>query len=218
MGRPQQSSSKKGCGFKLRTFLAGRTSILNCQVTMAESICRALRDGALEGEHAPALTIKDSIDSPFGSVVFNHVLTQLSSNVLAGKSQSKGIVLVALTRSSSFYADLMKSRGNDVASSQNWISVLDCYTDPLGWNDQLMDSGSITNPSAEASVSTSVCKDVRNMDKLVSSILELGKGLVGQGKDRFSVAIDSVIMLSSTGILIGAIVVTVYMCANGQML
>ncbi|XP_031738741.1 elongator complex protein 5 isoform X4 [Cucumis sativus] len=50
---------------------------------MAESICRALRDGALQGELAPALTIKDNINSPFGFHAFSHVLTQLSSNILA---------------------------------------------------------------------------------------------------------------------------------------
>ena len=58
---------------------------------MAESICRALRDGALQGEHAPALTIKDSIASPFGFHVFTHLLTQLSSNILAAKSQSRSV-------------------------------------------------------------------------------------------------------------------------------
>ena len=56
---------------------------------MAESICRALRDGALPGELAPSLTIKDNINSPFGFHAFSHVLTQLSSNILAGKSQSR---------------------------------------------------------------------------------------------------------------------------------
>ncbi|MBA0620058.1 hypothetical protein Gotri_007326 [Gossypium trilobum] len=39
---------------------------------MAESIYRALRDGALEGELAPALTIKDSVASPFALQVFSH--------------------------------------------------------------------------------------------------------------------------------------------------
>jgi elongator complex protein 5 len=61
---------------------------------MAESISRALRDGASEGEHAPALTIKDSIASPFGFHVFTHLLTQLSSNVLAGKSQSRSVSIL----------------------------------------------------------------------------------------------------------------------------
>lgn len=58
---------------------------------MTESICRALRDGALEGEHAPALTIKDSIVSPFGFDVFAHVLFKLASNILAGKYQSRSV-------------------------------------------------------------------------------------------------------------------------------
>ncbi|KAA8547794.1 hypothetical protein F0562_004223 [Nyssa sinensis] len=159
---------------------------------MAESICRALRDGALDGEHAPALTIKDSIDSPFGPDVFNHILTQVSANILAGKSQSRGLVLVAFSRSPSFYHNLLKSRGHDVSSSHNWLRVLDCYTDPLGWKDRLIERGSITNLSPETSVTVNLCKDVRNLDNLFSSILELGKGLVGQRKNRFSVAIDSV--------------------------
>lgn len=159
---------------------------------MAETICRALRDGALEGEHAPALTIKDSIDSPFGPAVFNHVLAQLSSYILAGKSQSRGLVLVVFSRSPTFYADLLKDRGTDVASSHDWFRVLDCYTDPLGWKGRLRDCGSITNPSPETSVTTTVCKDVRNLDELLSSILESGKGLIGEGKNRISVAIDSV--------------------------
>lgn len=117
---------------------------------MVETICRALRDGAFEGEHAPALTIKDTIDTPVGSFVFNHILTQLTSYVLAGKSQARsvhltkfsnsyptflcdnfinslidgsysGVVLVALSRPPSFYAELLKSKGFDVSSSTKWL-------------------------------------------------------------------------------------------------
>ncbi|XP_070023547.1 elongator complex protein 5-like [Nicotiana tabacum] len=84
---------------------------------MAETISGALRDGAFEGEHASALSIKDTIHTPFGSFVFNHVLTQLISNILAGKSQSRGVVLVALSRPPSFYAELLKIKGFDVPSS-----------------------------------------------------------------------------------------------------
>ncbi|XP_052184278.1 elongator complex protein 5 [Diospyros lotus] len=159
---------------------------------MAESICRTLRDGALDGEHAPALTIKDSIDTPFGPYVFNHVLIQLSAYILAGKSQSQGLVIVALSRSPSFYVDLLKSRGYDVASLRKWLRVLDCYSDPLGWKDRLMECGTVTNISVEASDTVRLCKDVRNLDNLSSSIFDLGKDVVGQGKGRFSVAIDSI--------------------------
>ncbi|KAJ6861302.1 elongator complex protein 5 isoform X2 [Populus alba x Populus x berolinensis] len=131
-------------------------------------MCGALRDGSLEGEQAPALTIRDTTASPFGF----HVLSQLSSFILASKSQSRCIVIVAFSRSPFFY-------------------ILDCYWDPLGWKDQLMMSGNFTDVSYEASLSLScVCRNVKDLDKLYSLILELGKGLFGQGKDCFSVAID----------------------------
>lgn len=160
---------------------------------MAESMCRTLRDGSLEGEQAPALTVKDTTASPFGFHVFSHVLSQLSSFILGSKSQSRGIVIVAFSRSPSFYVDLLKRRGIDVNSSHKWVQILDCYTDPLCWKDQLMGSGNFMDASRGTSSSLSrVCKDVKNLDKLYSMILELGKGLVGKGKDRFSVAIDSI--------------------------
>ncbi|XP_044468774.1 elongator complex protein 5 [Mangifera indica] len=155
---------------------------------MADTICRTLRDGGLEGEHAPALTIKDSIATPFGLDVFTHVLTQLSNYILAGKSQSRGIVIVGFCRSPSFYVDLLKGGGIDVTTAHKWIQILDCYTDPLGWKVKL----NIEDLSQETSVLSTSCKDVRDLDNLYSSIIELGKVLVGQGKGRFTVAIDLV--------------------------
>ncbi|KAG6743121.1 hypothetical protein NC652_038473 [Populus alba x Populus x berolinensis] len=128
-------------------------------------MCGTLRDGSLEGEQALALTIRDTTASPFGF----HVLSQLSSFILASKSQSR-------------------------------IQILDCYSDPLGWKDQLMMSGNFTDVSYEASLSLScVCRNVKDLDKLYSLILELGKGLFGQGKDCFSVAIDSLELACSHG-------------------
>ncbi|KAH1072657.1 hypothetical protein J1N35_024985 [Gossypium stocksii] len=161
---------------------------------MAESICRALRDGALEGELAPALTIKDSVASPFALQVFSHVISQLFSSILAGKSQSRGLVVVSFSRSPSFYLDLLKNKGIDVASSNKQIQILDCYSDPLGWKDQLAGSRDFTALSNEALVSSTaiVFREVKHMDKLYNSIIELGKGLVRGGKIRFSIAIDSV--------------------------
>lgn len=158
---------------------------------MAESLCRVLRDGALEGELAPALTIKDSILSPLGLHVFDHVLCQLSSFILAGKSQSRGLVLVAFSRSPSYYAALLKSRGIDTTDFDKWFWILDCYSDPLGWKHRLKESGAIRS-CPDSSSGLTVCRDVRNLDKLLVEILELGKGLVGQGKDRFCIAIDLV--------------------------
>ncbi|KAH7556880.1 hypothetical protein JRO89_XS11G0006300 [Xanthoceras sorbifolium] len=155
---------------------------------MAETICRTLRDGGLEGEHAPALTIKDSVASPFGLDVFAYVLTQLSNYILAGKSQSRGLVIVAFSRSPSFYVNLLKERGIDVNSSHKWVRILDCYTDPFGWKELL----NVKEVSQETSTLSSFCNDVRDLEKLYSSIIVQGKGLIGQGKGHFSVAIDLV--------------------------
>ncbi|KAG2391580.1 Elongator complex protein [Vigna angularis] len=158
---------------------------------MADSICRTLRDGALEGELAPTLTIKDSLASPFAFHVFSHILLQLSSHVIAQKSQSQGIVIVALSRAPSSYAALLNMNGVDVASSKKWIHILDCYTDPLGWKDKTRKSANATDCSPQISVATSSFKTVKDVDKLFSVITELGRGLVGENKARFCVAIDS---------------------------
>ncbi|KAL4568890.1 hypothetical protein LXL04_024507 [Taraxacum kok-saghyz] len=159
---------------------------------MADAICRVLRDGALEGEHATSLTINDSVDSPFGPIVFDYIFTQLSSFISSGKSQSRGIVLLAFAKSPSSTAELLKTRGTDIATSHEWLSVVDCYTDPLGWKERLKERGAIKTPSTEASLNVRLCKDVRNLEDLFSLILASGKGLIGEGKTRFSVAIDSV--------------------------
>lgn len=58
------------------------------------------------------------------------------------------------------------------------IQILDCYTDPLGWKDRLVDSVNIAPLSKEASTGESLCKNIKDMAKLFSSIIELGKGLV----------------------------------------
>lgn len=56
------------------------------------------------------------------------------------------------------------------------LRILDCYTDPLGWKDKLVDSGNPVDTSDEASCMTHLCKDVRDLDNLYSLILESGKG------------------------------------------
>ncbi|KHF98871.1 purA [Gossypium arboreum] len=95
-----------------------------------------------------------------------------------------------------FYLDLLKNKGTDVASSDKRIQILDCYSDPPGWKDQLAGSGNFTALPNEALVSSTanVFTEVKHMDKLYNSIIELGEGLVGGGNIRFSIAIDSVIL------------------------
>ncbi|KAG9140872.1 hypothetical protein Leryth_010411 [Lithospermum erythrorhizon] len=160
---------------------------------MAEQICRVLRDGAVEGEHAPALTIKDCTHAPLGHFVFNHIFTRLHSYVSLTKSQSKGCyILIALSRSPSFYARLLNAQGDVLDTSDNWLRVLDCYTDPLGWKSKLSESGSISKVLVENSVNTTLCQNVKDLSNLTSKVIELGREMVGEGKERFAVAIDSV--------------------------
>lgn len=67
------------------------------------------------------------------------------------------------------------------------MKILDCYSDPLGWIRQTLkvDVSSVKD-------SGTVSKDVRDTDKVLSSVVDLGRGFLGQGKERFAVAIDSV--------------------------
>ncbi|XP_054810395.1 elongator complex protein 5 [Prosopis cineraria] len=158
---------------------------------MAESICRVLRDGALEGEHAPALTIKDSLDSPFAFDVFSYILVQLSSQILRGKSQARGIVIVAVSWSPSSYIAFLKTKGVDIESSQKCIRILDCYTDPLGWKDKIWKSRNIKDITYQGALISSSYKAMKDLEKLFSVIIELGGGLVGEKKAHICVAIDS---------------------------
>ncbi|WZZ02776.1 hypothetical protein YC2023_088697 [Brassica napus] len=154
---------------------------------MADSIFRKLRDGGEEGELAPALTVEETVASPFALDVSCYLLANLSSSILAGKSKSEGLVLVTFSQSPSFYLQFLKQKGIFVSSSSKWIRVLDCYTDPLGWIDQ-PSPGVIT----EGSSLIKLHKCVSDLKRLFSSIIEAGREMVGDGKTRFSVAIDSV--------------------------
>ncbi|KAJ6822492.1 elongator complex protein 5 isoform X1 [Iris pallida] len=152
---------------------------------MAESlISRSLRDGSLEGEHAVALTIKDSLQSPLGPHAFDHFLSLLVSDVITTKSQSRGLVLVAFSRSPSFYLELLKSKGFDASS----VRILDCYSDPLGWKRRMSAAGR----GLEEKEFVNVFSYLEDFPKLFSMILDLGRGFVLEGKARFAVAIDSV--------------------------
>lgn len=166
---------------------------------MADSACRALRDGVLAGEHAPALMISDSMHTTAGLSVFNYFLRSLVSNISSARAQAKGLVVVAFDRSPDFYVKLLARAGLDTYS-HSWFQVLDCYTDPLGWQKEILDNvKSDIQETSEISkehishAGFTVCRDVGNMESLMSVILTSGKGAIGsQGKGRFSVAIDLV--------------------------
>ena len=54
--------------------------------------------------------------------------------------------------------------------------ILDCYTDPLGWKSKLANSGRIANDSLGSSVTVKLCKNVKDLDELLSLVLNRGKG------------------------------------------
>ncbi|XP_020583461.1 elongator complex protein 5 [Phalaenopsis equestris] len=144
---------------------------------------------SLEGEHSPALTIKDTLQSHSGIHAFNYFLCSLAANVCAGISQARGLVLVALTQSPSFYISLLKRKGLDASLS---LRILDCYSDPLGWKEKI---GQFSGPDKPAlRVCHYVCRDVKDITKMLSSVMELGKGFAEDG-GYFAVAIDSVSMM-----------------------
>lgn len=87
-------------------------------------------------------------------------------------SNFRGIVLVSFSRSPSFTDELLKNTGIDIEKSNEWLRVLDCYTDPLGWKERLKPR------NGEASPNVNLCKDVKNLDHLFSLILALGKGIM----------------------------------------
>lgn len=244
---------------------------------MADAVVRSLRDGCLEGEHAPALSLHDSLLSPLASVAFRHFLTSLLSLIATAKSQSRylptfypspfflisfpfpyyicneagelylwpliGALLSILTSSSVLPLMLLLfTRGNvsdpillhslhhmRIMPLCNWIvadqkkknscfmtdriRVLDCYSDPRGWNDDVRQS--------ERNALVSVVRNVKDVDNLLSSIVDLAKGmsisdniwssynsnwfhcflfsflllnseLGGEGKERVAIAVDSV--------------------------
>ncbi len=66
---------------------------------MAEAVARQLRDGVAIGEQAPAVMLRDTLDTRAGPSIYDHLLSSLCSNIEAGRAQAKYAVsrdLIAL--------------------------------------------------------------------------------------------------------------------------
>lgn len=85
-------------------------------------------------------------------------------------------VLRKLTLISSAQTVIFDVDSNDNGKFARRIRILDCYTDPLGWKHRLKESGQIRNVS-DSTFGVTVFRDVRNLENLLSGILELGKGI-----------------------------------------
>ena len=58
---------------------------------MAENVARQMRDGVAVGEQAPAVMVRDTLDTRAGPAIFNHFFSSLTSNVVSRRAQAKCI-------------------------------------------------------------------------------------------------------------------------------
>uniref|UniRef100_A0A0A9EXW5 Elongator complex protein 5 n=1 Tax=Arundo donax TaxID=35708 RepID=A0A0A9EXW5_ARUDO len=157
---------------------------------MAEAAVRCLRDGRLDGEHAPALAVEGSLQCcPLAAGAMLHVAAALASHAAAGKAQARGLVIVAFDRSPEVYLDFMRRRGLDSNALERCVRILDCYSDPLGWKQKIQNQQHQENRRNQ---NITVFRNVKDVKKLMYSTTELGGGFEGEGKKYFSIAVDSI--------------------------
>lgn len=58
------------------------------------------------------------------------------------------------------------------------ISVLDCYTDPLGWKDSVEGPLDTKIFSLKDPIEAVLFRHVRNLDLMFSAIMEMGEGIL----------------------------------------
>uniref|UniRef100_A0A453IQS9 Elongator complex protein 5 n=1 Tax=Aegilops tauschii subsp. strangulata TaxID=200361 RepID=A0A453IQS9_AEGTS len=108
-------------------------------------------------------------------------------------------------RSPEVYLDIMLRHGLDSNALSRCVRILDCYSDPLGWKQNIRseqhqeDSGT---PCSTNKDTITIFRSVKDVDKLSCSIIDLGRGFEGEGKTYFSVAVDSVCILMETFFLL----------------
>ncbi|PVH33082.1 hypothetical protein PAHAL_9G564000 [Panicum hallii] len=163
---------------------------------MAEAVVRYLRDGRLDGEHAPALALEGPLQCcSLAAGAMLHVTAALASQAAAGKAQSRGLVVVAFDRSPEVYLEFMRRRGLDANALNRCVRILDCYTDPLGWKQKFQNRQHQENSTKQFSTNKeniTVLRNVKDVNKMMYSITELGGGFEGEGKRYFSIAVDSI--------------------------
>ncbi|CAN6296102.1 unnamed protein product [Urochloa humidicola] len=163
---------------------------------MAEAAVRYLRDGRLDGEHAPALAVEGSLQCcPLAAGAMLHVAAALASQAAAGKAQARGLVVVAFDRSPEVYLEFMRRCGLDANALSRCVRILDCYSDPLGWKQKIQNQQhqeNITKQFSTNKENISVFRNVKDVNKFMYSITELGGGFEGEGKKYFSIAVDSI--------------------------
>ncbi|XP_006653258.1 elongator complex protein 5-like [Oryza brachyantha] len=163
---------------------------------MSEAVARCLRDGRLDGEHAPALAVGSTLRcSPLAARAMLHLAAAVASHAAAGKAQARGLVIVAFDRSPEVYLDFMRRRGLDQNALNRCVHILDCYSDPIGWKEKIRSQQqheSSVDLCATNKANVIVFRNVKDVDKLLCSSIDLGRGFEGTGKICFSIAVDSI--------------------------
>uniref|UniRef100_A0ACD5TTS5 Uncharacterized protein n=1 Tax=Avena sativa TaxID=4498 RepID=A0ACD5TTS5_AVESA len=163
---------------------------------MADAVVRCLRDGRLDGEHAPALAMQGSLQCcPLAARTMLHLAVAVASNAAAGKAQARGVVVVAFDRSPEVYLDFMRRSGLDSNALGRCVQILDCYSDPLGWKQNIRIQShqeDTRTPCSKNKDNITIFRSVKDVAKLLCSIIDLGRGFEGESKTYFSVAIDSI--------------------------
>ncbi|MCO5554395.1 hypothetical protein L7F22_007925 [Adiantum nelumboides] len=154
---------------------------------MVESASRSLRDGFLPGEFAPALMLLNRFSCPHSArALLLHLMASLSSSVAAGTAQAKCIVLVAAERGPEYYQSFHGFKEEQLLR----FHFVDCFVDPLGWR-KLLSQQKLLEEAKEKLPFYKVCHDLRDLDALLSFILQLGTS--GNSETvHFSIVIDSI--------------------------
>lgn len=149
---------------------------------MAEGLARVVRDGAQDGEQAPCILVHVSLDTAAAIPFYHHVIQSLHVNISSGRAQAGGMVALAVTSPPNSYHQYEAAGG-----PTSWFQVVDCFSDPLGWEQEL-------DPGGSGHLG---CFKYREMaaplDRLLALVVAAGRAAVkGQPRNRFAVLLDSV--------------------------
>ncbi|KAL2612434.1 hypothetical protein R1flu_024126 [Riccia fluitans] len=161
---------------------------------MADSVKRQIRDGVAEGEQVPVVCLLDSWDKAASMNIFKHFMTGLCENITGGRAQAKGVVTVAFELPQEFFTDESMFQQTD-SSSREWFQMIDCYSDPLGWEESAKD-GADTVAFSQHPTGSLIVRDIRDLERLTTFILQCGTASTGhQTSERFAVLFDSISVL-----------------------
>jgi elongator complex protein 5 len=126
----------------------------------------------------------DSLQTRAAPALFTHFFASLTSNIAAGRAQAKGLVVVALRSTPESYTSSLDTEKKSRSSPGHCLQLVDCYTDPLGWNERIQgaeklgeEGGQHTELEASSAYST-LCHDISDLNSLLSIVLRSGQGIL----------------------------------------